>query len=186
MKTVRTKTLYGKCYQNWGYYTPWNSWLIGFSLFFLKVELFDKGFIVTSLHVSSLHLHRCVPVDMTPSSCVCCGTPHAPAPCAAQSAGKTRHARTVISRCKMQRFISCELDEKFIFGNSDDCRNVPVLKLKHNSSFILKNLLTWLVCNLVRTVNIVSINQHNRVSAMSMADEVQFHAGIWFVAALSE
>lgn len=45
-----------------------------------------------SLHVSFLHLRRCVPVDMTPSSYVCCGTPHAPTPCAVRSVHEIRCA----------------------------------------------------------------------------------------------
>lgn len=43
-----------------------------------------------ALRVFSPRLRRCVPADTTPSSCAYCGTRRAPAPCAAQSAHKTR------------------------------------------------------------------------------------------------
>lgn len=44
------------------------------------------------LRVSFLHLRRCGPADTTPSSYVCCGTPHAPTPSAARSVREKRCA----------------------------------------------------------------------------------------------
>lgn len=48
------------------------------------------------LRVSFLHLRRCVPGDTTPSSYVCCGTPHAPNPCAVRSVHEIRCATQLL------------------------------------------------------------------------------------------
>lgn len=81
---TETKNLCGRCNQN--YHTSKYSWVIWL------VCCWESGAIIRFhiLHVSFQCLHQCVPVDMTPSSCVCCGTRRAPTPCAVQSVHKTQ------------------------------------------------------------------------------------------------